>query len=395
MATKSRIHHLLTDTYVSAVQDFAEGAVHTVWDSRVPGLQVRVGKRRTTWVYFQQRRVHGKRETTYKRLGFWPATDVKEARKQALIVAGRVAATSRPSPGRQEAIKFKTAIADYIAESEKSPKGAAWVRNVKSLYRNHLKRFDDWTLVEMADAPGVFKEWHTKLTKQNGPIVANRAGTVIRATYALARTTDRSLPPYAPTSAVSWNVEERSQRALPPADFPKWLEAWSKVDNPYRQAFYRLNLLCGFRPGEGARLRWCDVLLKERCFVIVSPKRGGDIRIPLSLPIIREFKRARDAARAAGRNSPFVFPGRGSSYITPMQATDELPAAGMDLRRTFRTEAFNIGLDELHTKFLMGHKPQGISAGYIAKLIASSSSGLRASQRRMSAHIEGLLKGRA
>ncbi len=191
MTTKSRTYHLLTDTYVSAVQDFAEGDVHTVWDQRVQGLQVRVGKRRTTWVFFQQRRVRGKRETIYKRLGFWPQIDVKEARKQALIVAGHVAATSRPSPGRQVATKFKGAVADYVAHIQKRPKGASWSSNIQSLHKTHLTRFDDWTLAEMADAPGAIKEWHKKVSKRS-PVAANRAATVIRAVYG-SRTQDRPI----------------------------------------------------------------------------------------------------------------------------------------------------------------------------------------------------------
>ena len=66
----------------------------------------------------------------------------------------------------------------------------------------------------------------------------------------------------------------------------------------------------------------------------------------------------------------------------------------MMLRRAWRTQAADIGLDEFHTRILMGHSLRDVSEGYVNKLALSSGSGLRKSQRRMSKRIEALLAGK-
>ena len=71
---------------------------------------------------------------------------------------------------------------------------------------------------------------------------------------------------------------------------------WRAIDDPVRKAYQMIELLTGARSGELARLKWADVLPRDRCFVIRKSKSGVDIRIPFSLPIVRELKRARDAA---------------------------------------------------------------------------------------------------
>lgn len=102
-------YHKLNDGYVEALQESAEGEVKI-------GLRVRVGKRRVTWSFLKEHRIHGKRGVSFKRLGFFPAMDTKAARQAALIEAGRVA-SGRITPGRKAAIKFEAALSDYIAHA--------------------------------------------------------------------------------------------------------------------------------------------------------------------------------------------------------------------------------------------------------------------------------------
>jgi hypothetical protein len=56
----------------------------------------------------------------------------------------------------------------------------------------------------------------------------------------------------------------------------------------------------------------------------------------------------------------------------------------MMLRRTWRTVAANVGVDELLCEFMQGHIPASISRGYVAKLVLSSGSGMRQAQRTVS-----------
>lgn len=130
----ARKYNRLTDGYVEALHDFAEGEVMIAWDKDVRGLQVRVGKHRVTWSFLKEHRIHGKRGVSFKRLGFFPAMDTKAARRAALIEAGRVA-SGRITPGRKAATKFEAALDDYITHArqraEKKGKAASWARNIE------------------------------------------------------------------------------------------------------------------------------------------------------------------------------------------------------------------------------------------------------------------------
>ena len=313
--------------------------------------------------------------------------DVKEARKAALIEAGRNAA-GRITPGRRSATKFSAALDDYLehlrSRSASKGKAALWANNVASIARVHLRpEFGGWLLRDLSASPGHVAQWHKTTTKRSGPIVANHAARVLRATYRRAARLDRTLPPHNPTSAVEFNPETRSQNALALADFPKWRKAWKKIEAPTRRAFQMTNLLTGCRPGELSKLKWTDVLPRERCFVIRGAKIGNDIHVPMSAAIARELKRARDAARAEKIESAYVFPARAEGHIVKFDC-DGLPAHGMALRRTWRTLAADCGIDELIAHFCLGHIPAGISRGYVSTILLARGSAMRRAQRDVS-----------
>jgi len=376
-----RRYQKLSDHYIETVSDFIERGdpAVIVWDKEVKGLQVRCGSQKITWTFVVEYRRGKKRGMVFKRLGFFPVMTVKEARRAAKIEAGRAAA-GRIEPGRRQAIKVADAVKNYLATLS-----GGWARVAASLARLYiLPELGGMTLAELANAPALVRDWHSEIKSATS---ADHAARILSATYKHAAKLNRSLPPHNPCSAVNYHPLVRSQKALAFKDFPKWRAAWDGIDDQSRKAYAMIALLSGMRSGELARLKWSDVLPRERCFVIRESKSGDDIRVPLSLPMVRELKRARDAAVAAGQGSAYVFPGRyAGSHIAKFSA-DGLPAYGMMLRRTYRTICAELGIDELRTHMLMGHKPQGISAGYLAKLILSSGRAMRADQRRISADI--------
>jgi integrase len=393
MKSKRR-YERLTDRDIEILRHFDDDPItgeplpaRVVWDRVVPGLHARIGRNRTTFVFQKEHQTHGKRGVTFRRLGFFPAMRVADARKLALIEAAKVAA-GRIEPGKKSALKVDAALDSYIEHLKGRPKGQTWARNVESISRVHIRpEFGSWPLAELAVVPARIQEWHKKITKRSGPVAADHAAKVLRASFRRAARLDRSLPPFNPTSAVEYNPQRRSQKALAFKDFPKWLRAWEKIDSPTRRAFQMINLLCGARPGELARLQWKDVLPRERCFVIRSAKIGDDIRVAFSLPIVRELKRARDAAI---EGNPYVFPARAGGHIVKFDV-DQLPAWGMMYRRTWRTVAADVGVDELIAHFSLGHVPAGISRGYVAKMILSSGSAIRKAQRDVSRRMQELM----
>jgi integrase len=393
MATKnsSPKPRKLSDQHIEALREF--DTLGTYADSVVPGLRIRVGVHRSTWLYFQRHRIKGNRSTTFRSLGTWPMMDVSEARKEALIVAGKVA-SGNMEPSKREAIKLETAFGAYLgylkAKAEKNGKPPRWHDNVKKLGdKIILPKFAKWSLIELANSPQAVADWHENVTKENGPVSANHSARVLRATYKRAARRDISLPARLPTSAVEFNDETPSQKAIDFEMFPAWLKAWRKIDSATRQAYHLTGLLIGPRPGELARLRWTDLKDNERNLVIGKAKAGQDIVIPITDEIASALRLAHDDAEQFGyvlEPDALVFPG-----CAQVGHRDPLPGRGNMLRHTYRTVAADLGVDDLLIHFLMGHTPVGISQKYIATLILANGPKMREEQGRMSKRMVELL----
>lgn len=381
----------LSDQHIEALREF--DTLGTYPDSVVPGLRIRVGVHRSTWLFFQRRRTKGKRSTTFRALGTWPLMDVERARKEALIVAGKVAGGVF-EPNKRDAVKFETGFAAYLehlkAQAARRGKPPRWHDNVRKLGdKIILPKFGKWSLIELANSPDAVADFHVEVTNNNGPVSANHCARVIRATYKRAGRRDISLPARLPTSAVEFNDETPSQKALDFKKFPAWLKAWRKVDNATSQAYHLTELLTGTRPGELARMRWADVKHNERNLVIGKAKAGQDITVPITEEIAAALQMARDDADQLGYGitaDALVFPG-----CSQTGHRDALPARGNMLRHTYRTVAADLGVDELLIHFLLGHAPEGISQKYIATLILSNGPAMRAAQAKIGARMLELL----
>jgi len=385
-----------TDASVQALRDFEFKGLFL--DSVVRGLRLRLGVHRCTWQFFREFRDHGKRGSICKRLGFFPEMDVETARNEALQIAARFA-SGRREPGRGQATKFSDAYSAYVEylrrQSERRGKQPTWARNVEKLGRLYLlPEFGKWSLAEMSASPAVIADWHRKLSER-APFSANRSAELIRVIYRRAARLDRSLPPHNPSSAVEYNSEKPSQAGLAVKDFPAWGIAWRSISSPVHRGYALAMLLTGARGSELSGLRWRDIDCKRRTMTFVNSKSGSDVTIPLSVEIVKALKLARSGlppavgpgklARVGQRSvDQLVFPGC-------KQARDGLPARGHELRRTWRSIAFDLGIDELQSAALLGHSVPGISSRYILKLAAASGRGMRESQARVSRRIVELL----
>jgi integrase len=382
--TVQRIKHKLEDRYVQALTEFADNQTWVAWDTQVAGLRVRVGKQRITWSFKREHRHGPKRSATVKVLGYWPYMSTAQARKEALKIAGRIAA-GRIEPGRRAATKFEDALADHIVYLERlakeNDKPAMWAGVVRRLGKQLLlPAWGHSSLAEMSEGRRAVAQWHRKITDDHGPIIANRCVEIIRAVYKRAAKAE-DLPPRLPSSAVDLNKERRSQAGLPFEMYPAWAAAWRKLRSPVHRGYAALCLYSGMRPGEAGKLRWGDVHCKSRSIAIIKGKTG-DASIPMSSAIARALKLAR------GADPVLIFPGC-------KQAGHRLalPAKGNALRRGFRTVAGDLGIDPVSISMLMNHSLQGVNAGYLTKAIMAGGPGLRATQRRISKRITELLGG--
>jgi integrase len=378
----------LSDPHIEALREFDQLGVYP--DSIVQGLRLRLGVHRATWIFKQWQRKHGDRSVISRTLGTWPLMNVATARKEALKVAGKLA-EGVSMPGKRSAVTLETALADYLeylkAKAERAGKAPRWFYNASKLAASIiLPQFGKWSLVELANSPAAVRDWHAETTKKNGPVSSNHAARILRAAYRRAARLDVSLPQRLPTSAVDFNKEQASQKALAFKDYRKWFATWRTVASDVRRAYHLAALLSGCRPGELARVRWSDLKPAQRCLVIDNAKAGDAVTIPLSWPMVRALKIARDAARASGSKSEFIFPGANQAAHR-----DELPARGNMLRHAFKTVATELKVDDTLSHLLLGHALDGVSRKYISKIIIQSGPALRKEQARISRKILALL----
>jgi integrase len=263
--------------------------------------------------------------------------------------------------------------------------------------RDHIERLlADWLdkgLAELGHHPARVAERHEKITRENGPYIANATMRSLRAVYNHARKTDPTLPANNPVLGVDWNPEQRRQSGMGTEDLRAWFEELAKVANPIRREFHLFTLLSGSRPDALSKARIEHLDLRWRTLHLPSPK-GGRTRafdIPLSRPMVRCLVRAIRAGRLAYpvQAREWIFPASSASghLEEHKERRATLSKWGNDLRQTYRTLAHAAGVNELDVRLLMNHTLPGVSAGYLTK--GKLLSHLREQQERISDLIVG------
>jgi integrase len=203
-----------------------------------------------------------------------------EARKQALIYSGAVAAGTA-APGKRQAMPFRAAFENYLAhlkaQAEAKGKPPRWWANACKLSEAHIMpQWDGWTLAEMSQNPRAVKTWHAKLSK-TVPTTADHCARLIRACYREEARLDRTLNPAAsPTSGIRLGKIKVSKAVLDFPDFSAWRKAWDKIENPVHKGYHLAALLTGCRPTELAMIRESDIDLDARRMIIRNAKAGND-----------------------------------------------------------------------------------------------------------------------
>jgi len=236
-------------------------------------------------------------------------------------------------------------------------------------------------LADIGNHPAAVRDWHLKMTKDVGPVSANRAAETLRALYKHAAKLNRTLPPVIPTSGVAFNIERPKQVGLRFDEFPQWAKMWQAIKSPKRRAFHLFSLLTGCRPNEAASLKWQDVDCRRRVVVFRATKADKDVTVPMT----RQMAAALRIVPKPRDKDGLVFPSCRKS-----SRKDKL-LKGHALRHTYRTVAAELGIDELLVRLLMGHSLVGVSQGYVAKAALSGGVSMRDAQRKISERIVSLL----
>lgn len=381
---------------------------YMVRDRDLRGFFVVVGARKKTYVVQAEFWQDGQRKGKRLAIGGVDEMSVREAR---IAAKGTLARILSGDLHREEAAKAAAeAAANAAVGGAEDGKGVtlrqAWARYRSSHmerkgrseatiegYGDHVERlFYDWLdkpLSELGETPRIVADRHDKITRDNGPGIANGAMRTLRAIYNHARKRNRDLPPENPTLAVDWNVVKRRDTAMGVEDLEGWFEQARRLRHPIRREFHLFTLLSGSRPAALLRARVEHLNLRERVLHIPRPKGGEDraFDIPLSRAMVRCLLRAMRASRflLPDQAATWIFAGesREGHMTVHREERQVLSKFGNDLRQTYRTVGQAAGLSELDCHLLMNHSLPGVNAGYItrAKLLVGH---LRKAQEEVS-----------
>jgi site-specific recombinase XerD len=311
--------------------DLAGAERARLWDTKVPGFGVTVGKRRVTFVV--QGRVNGDQRTVV--VGHWGPPKARAVAPGLLSVAkARDAAIATlvdmrrgqepartslvPVGGPTLAEAFELHLASMRADHA-SP------ASIDTIVRERDRYLTDWLprplrAIERTEC----RELHERLTKDAGPYVANRLLRHVRAAWNTAAK-EHDLPTN-PTVAVHWNKEERRQEPIAWAKLPAWRDTVIALEpivvdgervgaRPGVRGDYQMfMLLTGLRRMDAATVRWEHLDLEKGLLHRPNPKGGKEraFTIPLSAECVKLLERRQQENRQAFEEGDggWVFPSR-------------------------------------------------------------------------------------
>jgi integrase len=210
------------------------------------------------------------------------------------------------------------------------------------------------------NGPKTSKDW-------NGHRTANKVAALLRTVLTFAgRRADN------PAAEITWFKQAPRRRRLTDQEPLQFRKALERFEETWRD-FFTLSLLTGVRRQSLLAMRWADVDLNRRIWVIPATwsKHGDEMIIPLTseaVAVLSTMKQRRGA-------SVWVFPSlkSKSGHIEEPKAAWArlLAAAGIDglrlhdLRRTFGSRLAETGASAAVIAAAMGHKSLQSARSYL------------------------------
>jgi integrase len=310
-----------------------------LWDSKLTGFGVTIGKRRVTFV--AQRRVGSKQRTvtlghwgTAKERAFAPhLLTVARARDAALQALAEMRRGDDPRADERKRSEGPTLGDAFDLHVSRMRASQATERSIVTITSERDKYLADWVKrplhsIERADCRAL----HEKISNDNGPYIANRVLRHVRAAWNTALK-EHDLPAN-PTIAVHWNKERRRQEPIAWAKLPSWRETVDSLEpiivdgnrvgtRPGIRGDYQMfMLLTGLRRMDAATVRWEHIDLKKGLLHRPNPKGGKEraFTIPLSSACVKILKRRR-------RENPQTFKQGDAGWVFPSRALKDKPCA--------------------------------------------------------------------
>ena len=363
-----------------------------VFDSVLPGFGVRITE--SNKAYFAQKRVGRK----VVRFTIGPCNQIIPEKAREIAHEKLLEMTRGQDPN----LIKQGILAEAEITLEKSFHDFVEVRSLKPItfreYNRAMKKtFKDWQTkpVNSITKDMVMRKFR-KVSSESGPALANLEFRFLRAlmNFAMGQYENSKGKPLVSVNPVSrlsetkaWHRIKRRQTIIDKSDLPKWFKGVRRLGNEDFRDYLTLLLLTGVRRSEGFQLRWSDIDLRNKAFIIQDTKNHNPLSLPMGSFLYKMFKERKKTSK-----SEWVFPGTGRTkhMVDPKGALKEIKeTTGIkfsfhDLRRLFITTTDSLDISTYAMKALVNHSLNGdVTGGYIV----SNPQRLKEPMQRIETHL--------
>lgn len=344
------------------------------FDTELKGFGIRLSAH--TRSFFAERRVNGK--TRRVTIGRYPELTVYQAKEQAKKYLGEMAmGTDINAEKKEQKTKSLTLREVYTTFLEGKTLKPITIRDYNRIMAVTLADWQPqpWSTITSQ----MIAKKHSEIGKVSGNAYANLTMRCLRSVLNFAIATyrdsdDRPLisenPVYYLTRTKTWFKIKRRTNHIKPHQLKDWFVAAYQLDNTTMRDYLLFLLFTGLRRNEVANLKWDDIDLKDKSFVIIDPKNTEPFFLPLS-----DFLHELLINRKKEASSPHVFPADSESghIEDPRKALwriAEISGVDVDvhdLRRTFMTIGESLDISRYAIKALVDHRTGSgdVTGGYI------------------------------
>jgi len=271
-----------------------------------------------------------------------------------------------PATERKRIAKTATLgeLFDRWKEEKKSELRPRTYETDKSRFETCLAEWSSRTIgsIGVEDVLGL----HARLGKKRGRTTANRAVQLLKRLLYFGKVQPN------PCSDVELYRETSRARFLQRAELPRLIDAIDAEPDATMKDFFLLALYTGQRRSNVLSMRWADIDLENRLWVVPSDssKSHQPIDVPLTPPAMEILKRRREAA---DEDAAFVLPSYGKhGHLTePKEAWKRICERAKlkdfhihDLRRTFASYMAMSGASLALVGKSLGHSSTEVTKVY-------------------------------
>ena len=344
----------LTQSMVDrAVSDLERGSI--LYDSELAGLRLVIGSRSASYKLVTSINDGSNRHVSLT-VGRSNLISLRSARDVARGWKLKLQRGEDPRRPKDVFPTVQTALDDYLRSASLAPRTVEFYEHAGARLGSLLRAPVD------SVTPQQCAEVHARLTRSSGPSAANGSLRTLKAVLNhQARTLD--LPPNPVTRGVRMNPERPRDWSIPPEEMPEMWRRLEAIESPIMRALWTTLLLTGLRSNDCRTMKWQHI--DEDGIVTVPNPKGGESRaFRLPLPDLA-LKRIMELPRF--NEYVFYSPSAASGHVQKPRRKGAFPYSPHQMRHTFRTMAFEAGVDFQTIVILMNHSSPHVSFNYVTR----------------------------